>query len=406
MIISGKARQNGTQLGRYLTAQGANENVTVLEVRGTASRDPARAVQEMSLRAELTQKGVKGLYHAHIAPAYGEDVMTPEQWQHAADVLEKELGFDAQNRIIVLHDKKGKLHAHIVWQREKDGRLLSDSHSYKAHDRARATLEQELGHRRTLQPGEAKQELTQLWEASTTGADFQRAAEVRGYRLAREYQTERGATRPYAVETPDGQKLDLARQIVGAKTADLRAKLAAIEESLPRAAELEGRTRVSQPQQKKRGREATNDNQRGQQEPEKSAQGMRPARAADQRKTTLEPSDDKQPEGRSEADRDRQAGKLAEMQRQHKTTQRRAQEAGQTFREVTQAEVRPTAPEPTPATETESEVERRFAEKRQRQTERRAREMGENNPTASDVEARFNRARENREKGEGLEIGV
>ena len=87
MIISGKSRQNGKQLGRYLVAKGENERVTALEVRGSMSDNVPGAVYEMSLRTELTKRGRLGLYHAQIAPAYGEDGFTAEQLQKAISTV-------------------------------------------------------------------------------------------------------------------------------------------------------------------------------------------------------------------------------------------------------------------------------------------------------------------------------
>ena len=261
MIISGKSRQNGKQLGRYLVAQGENERVTPLEIRGSMSDNVPGAVLEMSLRTELTKRGKLGLYHAHIAPAYGEDQLTPEQWRTAADRLEQELGLVGQSRVVVLHEKKGKVHGHVVWQREREGKLIKMSHSYRAHDRARAALEKELTHKPTRQVGDHKKHLTQLWGSSRDGADFVRQAEAAGYRVAR------GDRRAYVVETEDGQKLDLVRQLEGVKTKAAKERLAPIEGKLRAESELVGREpqkegvrqRVRRDQERSRG--PANDNQ-------------------------------------------------------------------------------------------------------------------------------------------------
>jgi hypothetical protein len=260
MIISGRSRQNGKQLGRYLVAKGENERVTPLEIRGSMSDNVPGAVLEMSLRTELTKRGKLGLYHAHIAPAYGEDQLTPEQWRAAADRLEQELGLVGQNRVVVLHEKKGKVHGHVVWQREREGKLIKMSHSYRAHDRARAALEKELTHKPTRQVGDHKKELSRLWVASRTGADFVRQAEAAGYRVAR------GDRRAYVVETADGQKLDLVRQLEGVKTKAAKERLAPIEGKLRSESELVGRTpqREGARQRMRRDQERTgpaNDNQ-------------------------------------------------------------------------------------------------------------------------------------------------
>ena len=92
-------------------------------------------------------RGALGLYHANISPD-ARYAMTPEQWQRAVDVLEKELGFDGQPRAVVVHEKHGRQHIHVVWQRTDIDTmtLVSDSFNYVAHERASMALEREFGH--------------------------------------------------------------------------------------------------------------------------------------------------------------------------------------------------------------------------------------------------------------------
>ena len=238
MVITGKTRQNGRQLGNYLITRGENERIEVLEVSGATTEYVPDAVLEFSLAAELT-RGQKGLYHATIDPAYGEDQLSPQQWQRCADVLEKQLGLEGQGRVVVLHHKKDRTHAHVVWQRAKDGRLIDDSHSYRRHDNAREILEEELRHARTHQPQHVKSYLTQEWQSALSAEEFQTRIQANGFRLAT------GEKRPFIVQTPEGLKLDLVRQLAGVRTDEVKARLAAIEKDLPQERYLEGRDRQS-----------------------------------------------------------------------------------------------------------------------------------------------------------------
>lgn len=225
MVIKGKTRGNGKQLGEYLIDKGkkVNDFVTVLEVKGSTSRNPKFALVEMSLAGELT-KGEKSLYHAQINPAIGEDKpMTYDHWLFAADSLEKELKLDNQNRVIVLHEKKGRVHAHVVWQREKDGKLISDSHSYKAHDRARATIEKKFRHNRTRQKFDEKQILTQAWNMSKDGREFIQTVNSLGYSLGKS-----NSRRPFVLINDNGIELDLTRQLQGIKLKDVENKFSPI----------------------------------------------------------------------------------------------------------------------------------------------------------------------------------
>ena len=47
MIVKGKSRGAGAQLGRYVMAQGKNEKVELLQVRGTIDGDAPGAIMEM-----------------------------------------------------------------------------------------------------------------------------------------------------------------------------------------------------------------------------------------------------------------------------------------------------------------------------------------------------------------------
>ncbi len=224
MVIRGQARSNGRQLGHYLTEQARRENdhVEVLEVRGTTGDDVRSALLEMDLASELT-RGRKALYHAQINPAIGEDrTMSPVQWIEAADILEKKLKLTEQARVIVLHEKLGRVHAHVVWQREKDGRLISDSHSFRAHDKARAEMERVFHHHFTYQPDPNKklskrldkEPLLSLREQSQDSQEFFGKLTERGYAINAE-------SRRVQVSDQQGRFASLAR-LMGMKEADTR----------------------------------------------------------------------------------------------------------------------------------------------------------------------------------------
>ena len=225
MVIKGRSRSNGVQLADYLLQSKENDRARIIDIRGTAQPDDLkRSLREMSMSSELTKRGKLGLYHAQVNPAIGEDrPMTYEDWLKAADVLEQSLGYEGQKRAIVLHEKNGRVHGHIVWERydPDTGRLRSDSHNFKKHDQARAQIEQELGHDRTPQKAEReptdKERLTQLWQEHPEGRSFTKAAQEAGYTVV-----QGNARRPFRVVTPDGQSLDLTRQLDGTKAKAVR----------------------------------------------------------------------------------------------------------------------------------------------------------------------------------------
>ena len=240
MVIKGRSRSNGKQLAAYLLQNKENDRAEVIDIRGTARPDSLhRSLLEMSLTSELSKRGELGLYHSQINPAIGEDrPMTQADWLKAVDILEQNLKLDGQKRAVVLHEKNGRVHAHIVWQRYDDetGKFRSDSHNFKKHDQARAQIEQELGHERTPQKREKepthKERLTELWQQCTDGRSFIEAAEKAGYYIA-----QKEDKRAFRAITPDGKSIDLVRQLDGFNTKAVRDRLQPIRADLWQEAE-------------------------------------------------------------------------------------------------------------------------------------------------------------------------
>ncbi|MDF2380504.1 hypothetical protein JMG10_03420 [Nostoc ellipsosporum NOK] len=233
MVIRGKTRGNGAQLADYLVRVADNDNVRVFDIRGTSqSNDLKFSLLEMSLTSELTRSD-KGLYHAQINPAYGEDkAMQTGDWLKAADMLENELGLAGQKRVIVLHEKKNRIHAHVVWERydHEKGIMISDSFSRLAQDRARKTMEHDLEQKKTPERNakrpEMKKTLSEIWQKTVTGTEFVKEAVLKGYTIARGQ-----LRRPYIVVDQTGRSFDLVRQISQARTKDVAERLK--KEKLP-----------------------------------------------------------------------------------------------------------------------------------------------------------------------------
>lgn len=228
MVIRGRTRGNGRQLGDYLLAEAENDNVQILDVDGRLSFTPKQlkdTLLSMSLTSELT-RSYKGLYHAQINPAYGEDELTPEKWFQAADILAGELGLQDQRRVIVLHSKKGRTHAHVVWERfdHEKRKMVSDSFSRLAQDRARQAMEQVFEMKKTpvrnLRRSEMKESLTDLWKRCKTGAEFVKLAKALGYTIAAGVQR-----RPFMVVDITARSFDLVRQLIDVKTKEVKEKL-------------------------------------------------------------------------------------------------------------------------------------------------------------------------------------
>lgn len=262
MIIKGGSRAGPKQLATHLLRTDTNERMEVLELHSGLD-DLAATFRDWQTLSEAT-RGRKGLYHVNIDPDARYD-MTPAQWARAVEVLEQELGLEGQPRAVVLHEKKGRQHIHIVWARTdlETMTMRSDSNNYLAHERASLKLEREFGHEhvpgkhakrdRTKQPefpragvnhkehqqaersgvslAERQAQIAAFKEASDSGTAFKAAAEEAGFLLAR------GDKRDFVLIGSEGSIYSLSR-VLKMKAAETRAFMADVNrDALPTASD-------------------------------------------------------------------------------------------------------------------------------------------------------------------------
>lgn len=141
MIIKGKSHNNAIAGGDYLAALRENDRAELIEARGTAAQDIKGACQEMAVLAAWSN-AEKPFYHASINPAIGEH-LTPEQWEFAVELLEKKLGLEDHQRVIVEHEKEGRAHRHIFWNRVDPETLTAKrmSWNYVQHEQTAREIE-------------------------------------------------------------------------------------------------------------------------------------------------------------------------------------------------------------------------------------------------------------------------
>lgn len=245
MIIKGKSRATPSQLAAHLGNAEKNERVRLLETRGTIARDLRGALVEMDAYAAGT-RCQKSLYHAAISPE-PPHILTDEQRAEAIDALEARLGLDGHARVVVLHEKLGRQHIHVVWSRIDLIRMrsVSDGHNYRKHEEVARDLERRFGHDRVqgahherdgverpdrtpsraelrqeertgIKGKEVKAEVAAAFEASDSPEALKAALAERGYILAK------GDRRDFVVVDRAGGIHSLARRIDGIKAAELR----------------------------------------------------------------------------------------------------------------------------------------------------------------------------------------
>lgn len=252
MIIKGGSRAGALDLATHLLRTDANERMEILEVRGTVARALEGALREMEAMSSGT-RCKNPLYHASINVPIHERLGI-DGWERAVDRLEEELGLTGQPRAVVMHEKLGREHVHIVWGRVRADTLVAvaDSHNYRKHEIVARELEREFGHERVqgahaerdgvprpertfshgehqiaertgIDPKVVKAEITALWRAADGAGAFLASLQEAGYRPAL------GSRRQYVVVDRVGTVHSLSRRINGIKAADLRKAFAEID---------------------------------------------------------------------------------------------------------------------------------------------------------------------------------
>jgi Relaxase/Mobilisation nuclease domain len=259
MIIKGNPAGSVKYWSRHLLRDDTNSRAEVVEMRGILAKDLGSALQQMEAIASGSRSQGNFMYCANINPRDDEH-LTPAQWTEAVDTLEKNLGLEGRQRVIVEHEKEGRTHRHIVWNRVdvETLRVADMGGNWRIHTttarqlearfelaptpapaslpeqkRAPELWEMRAAERSGIRPDTVKEELTQLWKQSDTGRAFAAAVKDRGYVLA-------NGDKPGILGVVDraGDFHSLVRSLHGVKTAEVREHMADIDrDALPTVAE-------------------------------------------------------------------------------------------------------------------------------------------------------------------------
>jgi hypothetical protein len=270
VVIKGTSCAGAKRLAAHLTRTDTNERAELKEVRGVTAEDLRGALLEMESVAAGARTS-KPFYHGSINTR-AEERLTDEQRTQAIDRLENALGLTGQARVVVVHEKEGREHCHIVWSRIDLERMaaISDSHNYRKHEEVARALEREFGHERVqgahveregrprpertpshaemlqadrtgMSPQQVKAQVTELWQRTDSGQAFAVALWEAGYVLAR------GDRRNYVVIDPMGGTHSLARRVEGIKAKDIRERMSDLDSArLPNVAEAKQIQRARQ----------------------------------------------------------------------------------------------------------------------------------------------------------------
>jgi len=265
MILKGNQRAFGDDLASHLLNLYENDDAQLVEIRGSASRELHGAFAEFEAIATGT-RCKEPLYSLSINPS---EPMSRDQYFTAIDRIEKKLNLDDQPRAVVFHVKNGREHCHVVWSRidVQKMKAVQLSHDRQKLRSVARELAQEFDHQLpsglaknrgaerygdgpptagATEWGQAEQsglkaddrraDITAAYRGSSSAQSFADALEERGYFLAR------GDKRGFVVLDKAGQVHSLPRQIDGARTKDIREKLAPLTpEKLPSVKEVRRR---------------------------------------------------------------------------------------------------------------------------------------------------------------------
>src|SRR5208282_598368 len=257
MIINGNPAGNVGYWSSHLLRDDTNDRAEVKEISGLLSEDLPGALREMEAVAAGSRSHGNFMYQANINPQ-GDGQLTPEQWREAVDTLEKNLGLEGHQRIVVEHEKGGRTHQHVVWNRVdvENLRVTDMGGNYRIHTATARELESRFdltptptqpaldrkptlelwelraAERSGINPATLKDELSELWRSTDSGKAFAAALDERGYILAR------GDRRDFCVVDQAGDAHSLARRLDGVKAKDVRERMVDVDgDSLPSVAE-------------------------------------------------------------------------------------------------------------------------------------------------------------------------
>ncbi|MBL1438211.1 MAG: relaxase/mobilization nuclease domain-containing protein [Rhodobacteraceae bacterium] len=211
MILKGSQRAGAANLSDHLMNERDNDHITLLELRGFISDNLGGALSEAYAISKAT-RCKQFMFSLSLNPPK-DHVASEQDFLDAADRAEKALGLDAQPRAIIIHEKEGRRHAHVVWSRidgenlkainlphfkRKLNALSRDlylDHGWELPKGLQAgggksplnfTLaEWQQAKRKGLDPREIKQVFQDAWKRSDNLKAFGNALAERGYFIAK-----------------------------------------------------------------------------------------------------------------------------------------------------------------------------------------------------------------------------
>jgi len=244
MILKASQRAGARNLSEHLMNDRDNDHITLADIRGFMADDLQGALDEAYAISKAT-RCKQYLFSLSLNPPQ-DHVATEQEFLDAVERVEQKLGLSEQPRALVIHEKEGRRHAHVVWSRIDGEELKAINLPHfknKLRDLSRdlfldhgwdlpnglktygdknplnfTLAEWQQAKRKDLDPREIKQTFRQAWERSDGMKALSNALEERGYYLAR------GDRRGFVALDVHGTVYSLAKW-AGVRTKEVREKL-------------------------------------------------------------------------------------------------------------------------------------------------------------------------------------
>ena len=115
MILKASQRSGAVALANHLMNQQQNDHVTLHSLRGFVAEDLHGALREAYAISRST-KCRQFLFSVSVNPPQREAV-SDDQLEAAIDRIEEKIGLEKFQRAVVIHEKEGRRHAHVVYSR-------------------------------------------------------------------------------------------------------------------------------------------------------------------------------------------------------------------------------------------------------------------------------------------------
>jgi relaxase-like protein len=254
MIAKGTTHNNGAKLADYMTMSKEGERAELWQLRGFEATNIKDAFRDVQIMAGAT-KCEQPFFHVQVRNREGEK-LTRQQWERAADRIERMLGLSGQPRAITFHtyQHNDDEHMHVAWSRideetltakplpffkerlkkisrelEIEFGLVPVQNEREGNIKYAPTRAQEEQARRVgVDIHEIRNAIRDCYDRSDCGISFQAALENEGLILAK------GDTKGFVVIDPGGGLHALSKRILDVSASKIRDRLSdLVIEQLP-----------------------------------------------------------------------------------------------------------------------------------------------------------------------------